>query len=268
MKTLEGFGFEEADFDESATAAQGNIVSTATTPVDFDDLTALLAAWAGPIPDPEPAPVKITMLIGSDDGHVVYLNGKQAGMLRGPRKLNPLAREYDLALKKGKNDLYIKVVNHAGPSQLTFAYRSPAIDVPNKLVKLLSVEASERSADEQTAVREYYRKVCCLHPDWLALIDQRKGVQKAKEKLTAEIPTTLVWKELAKPRQAHLLTRGQYDQPADAVQRARDRVEVHVADMVEPDRADRHGETAAAIDAEQRARAPRTGLVRVAVEYR
>ncbi len=82
---------------------------------------------------------KVTLLIGSDDGHVVYLDGKQVGILKGPRKLNPLAQEYELDLKKGDNDLYVKVVNHDGPSQLTFAFRSPAIDVPQQIVKLLSV---------------------------------------------------------------------------------------------------------------------------------
>jgi hypothetical protein len=167
-----------------------------------------------------PAPLKITLLIGSDDGHVVFLGGKQAGTLKGPRKLNPLAQEYALALKKGDNDLYIKVVNHSGSSQLTYAFRSPAIDVPKKLVKLLSVSPDQRTQDEQAALQKYYRAVYCLHPDWLALIDQEKGTRKAKEKLSGEISTTLVWKETKEPRQAHILTRGQYDQPADAVERA------------------------------------------------
>ncbi len=167
-----------------------------------------------------PAPLKVTLLIGNDDGHVVFLNGKQAGILKGPRKLNPLAQEYELALKKGDNELYIKVVNHSGPSQLTFAFRSPAIDVPKKLVKLVSIPQAERTADERTALQKYYRKVYCLHPDWLVLIDQEKGIQKAKERISGEIPTTLVWKELSKPRQAHMLIRGQYDQPGDPVERA------------------------------------------------
>lgn len=166
-----------------------------------------------------PAAQSAKLLIGSDDGHVVYLNGKQVGILRGPRELKPLAQEYELALKKGNNDLYIKVVNHNGPSQLTFAYRSPAISVPEKLVGLLTTPQDKRSDNDNEAIREYYRKVYCLHPDWLAIIDQRNGIEKAREKLRTEIPTTLVWKELDKPRQAHVLTRGQYDQPGEPVER-------------------------------------------------
>ncbi|MGI9473788.1 MAG: DUF1553 domain-containing protein [Rubripirellula sp.] len=167
-----------------------------------------------------PAPLKVTLLLGTDDGHVVFLAGKQVGIRRGPAKLNPLAQEYELSLKKGDNDLYIKVVNHSGTSQLTYAFRSPAIDVPRKLVKLLSVPEEKRTAEDQTALQKFYRKVYCLHPDWLALVDQENGVRKAQEKLNSQIATTLVWKELGTPRQSHILTRGQYDQPGEAVPRA------------------------------------------------
>jgi Protein of unknown function (DUF1553)/Protein of unknown function (DUF1549)/Planctomycete cytochrome C len=166
-----------------------------------------------------PTAQKATLLIGSDDGHAVYLNGKQVGILKGPRELNPLAQEYTLDLRKGNNDLYIKSVNHSGGSQLTFAYRSPAIAPPAKLVQLLSKTEPERSDEQRQAVQTYYRSVYCLRPDWLALVDEAKGIAKANEKLDEEIPTTLVWKELDKPRQAYILTRGQYDQPAEPVER-------------------------------------------------
>lgn len=167
-----------------------------------------------------PAAMKISLLIGNDDGHVVFLNGKKIGTVRGPRELSPLDRQYELSLKKGDNDLYVKVVNHGGASQLTYAFRSPAIDVPTRLADLLKLPRRLRSPEQRDAIRRYYRKVYCLHPDWLALIDQEKGVRKAEEELLAKIPTTLVWKELKKPRTAHILVRGQYDQPADAVERA------------------------------------------------
>ena len=167
-----------------------------------------------------PAPLKITLLIGTDDGHVVYLGGKKVGTRRGPGELNPLAEEYELPLRKGVNDLYIKVVNHSGSSQLTYAFRSPAVSVPRELVKLLTVPKTKRTAADQTALQKFYRKVHCLHPDWLALIDQAKAVRKAKENLQDQISTTLIWKELEKPRQSHVLTRGQYDQPGEPVPRA------------------------------------------------
>ena len=95
--------------------------------------------------------------------------------------MNPLATEYELDLKQGANDLYIKVVNHDGPSYLTYAFRSPAIEVPSKLVKLVSIPLPDRSDDVKAALQKYYRNVYCLHPDWMAMISQEKGTRKAKE---------------------------------------------------------------------------------------
>ncbi|WP_186776024.1 PSD1 and planctomycete cytochrome C domain-containing protein [Rubripirellula reticaptiva] len=167
-----------------------------------------------------PRDQNVTLLLGADDGHIVYLGKTEIGRHKGAGKLNPLQYEYELPLKKGANDLYIKLINHSGDSALTYAFRSPAISIPEKLRQLVKTPAESRSDNVKSSLRKYFRKVYCLHPDWLALIDQGKGTRIAKEKLESEIPTTLVWKELAEPRQAHLLIRGQYDQPGDAVERA------------------------------------------------
>ena len=167
-----------------------------------------------------PKATKITLLLGTDGGHAIYLNGKQIAISRENRELNPLALEYELDLKQGDNDLYLKVVNYSPPSRLTFAFRSPAIDTPRQLHQLLNVAKADRSEQDQVSLRNFYRKVHCLHPDWLALVDQEKGVRKALKKLNDSVSTTLVWKELAKPRQSHVLVRGQYDQPGTPVSRA------------------------------------------------
>ena len=167
-----------------------------------------------------PNPLQVTLLLDTDDGHIVYLGGKQIGTSRGPHELNPLSREYELALKKGHNDLYIKVVNHSAPSRLTYAFRSLAINLPRQLSQLLNVAEDKRTAHDRTSLQNFYRKVHCLHPDWLALVDQEKGIRKAKQKLNGSVSTTLVWKELKEPRQSHVLVRGQYDQPGKPVPRA------------------------------------------------
>ena len=167
-----------------------------------------------------PSAQNIELLIGTDDGHVIYLNGEQVGLEKGPRPIDPLAEEYELALKQGENDLYIKIVNHSADSQLAYAFRSPAVPIPPRLAQLLKVSAAQRTELQRQAIRTYYRDVFCLHPDWLALIDQEKGFGKAKQELVASFATTLIWKETAEPRQAHLLLRGQYDQPGDAVPRS------------------------------------------------
>jgi hypothetical protein len=167
-----------------------------------------------------PRAQQVTLLLDTDDGHMVYLNGKNVGTVRGPHELAPLSHQYELNLQQGANRLYIKVVNHAGPSRLTFAYRAPAVPVPAALVQLIRTDETQREQADREAIRSYYRQVYCLHPDWLALVDLQQGMLAAKQKVEAEMSTTLVWKELDQPRAAHILKRGQYDQPGEAVPRA------------------------------------------------
>ena len=121
---------------------------------------------------------------------------------------------------RDSNRLYIKTVNHSDDAKLSFAWRSPAIDVPSQLLDLLRSPVAKRSDENNAALQKYYRSVYCLHPDWLALVDQRKGIQTARDKISSDAPTTLIWKELAKPRAAKILNRGQYDQPGETVSRA------------------------------------------------
>ena len=166
-----------------------------------------------------PKAQKITLLCDTDDGLIVYLNGKEISRARGPRPINPLDQEIDLELKKGNNDLYFKVINHEGGSEFSYAYRSPSIPLSKTLIDLVNVPANERGAETKAALQKYYRSVFCLHPDWLALLDLEKGTRKAKEALEKEIATTLVWRETKEPRTSHVLIRGQYDQLGDKVER-------------------------------------------------
>ncbi len=98
-----------------------------------------------------------------------------------------------------------------------------ALEIPKHLLE--AIMSDDENLDHKLAaeIRDHYRQHHCQHPDWLVLVDQLAGAKQAKEDLQKEFATTLVWKELEKPRQAHILKRGQYDQPGDPVQRARRR---------------------------------------------
>ncbi len=167
-----------------------------------------------------PRDQSITMMLGADDGYVVYVGSTEVGRREGVNRIEPLALDYQLPLKKGDNDIYLKFVNYERGSEMTYAYRSPAIEVPSRLRELVKTPTDAREESIAKSLRRFFREVHCLHPDWLALVDQEKGTRIAREKLQSEIPTTLVWKELEKPRQAHVLTRGQYDQLGEAVPRS------------------------------------------------
>ncbi|MCC9600643.1 PSD1 and planctomycete cytochrome C domain-containing protein [Stieleria sp. JC731] len=162
----------------------------------------------------------VDLLLGTSDGHVIYLNNKRLQITKETGPLKPLSHSYRLELREGDNDLYIKSVSQSRPIQLTYAFRSPAIPAPMQIAELVSHPPDQRSEEQQQSIRTYYRKAVCEHPDWTAIEDMIAGLEKAKEEMNNDIPTTLVWKELATPRQAHILNRGQYDQPGEPVDRA------------------------------------------------
>ncbi|OYP34983.1 PSD1 and planctomycete cytochrome C domain-containing protein [Rhodopirellula sp. MGV] len=162
----------------------------------------------------------IDLLLGTSDGHVVYLNNKRLQITKAIGPIDPLSNTYRLELKEGQNDLYLKAVTQSRPAQLTYAYRSAAVPAPPQIAAVVSHPPDQRTDEETQSIRAYYRKVVCEHPAWTALQDMVRGMEKAKEDYKKQIPVTLVWKELATPRQAHLLIRGQYDQPGEPVPRA------------------------------------------------
>ena len=92
-------------------------------------------------------------------------------------------------------------------------------EIPKHLLQ--AIRSADGNQDEKmtSQIRDHYRQHVCQHPDWLVLVDQVAGAKKAKADLEKQLATTLVWKELEKPRQAHVLIRGQYDQPGDPVTR-------------------------------------------------
>ncbi len=166
-----------------------------------------------------PKAQQVELLLGTSDGHVVLLGGKRLAESKHVGSIRPLHHTYTLDLKQGRNDLYIKTVSLSRPARFAYAYRSPAIALPETISELASRSPDQRSEQDNASLRQYYRKVQCDHPDWLAMKDMIRGIEAEKEKLRDSIATTLVWEELEEPREAKILVRGQYDQPGETVPR-------------------------------------------------
>ena len=167
-----------------------------------------------------PMAQKASILLGTDDGHTVSVNGKQVGSKRGRGEIQPLKHEYEFDLKAGVNHLVIRIVNHNDDSEIAYAYKSPAITIPEDLSSVISVPRNERSTPQAEAIRRYYRLFHCDHPEWQAILDHEKGIEKTIADLVDSFPTTLIWKETASPREARVLLRGQYETPGEVVPRS------------------------------------------------
>ena len=94
--------------------------------------------------------------------------------------------------------------------------------VPGNIRKVLNLASAERNEVQNAAVKAYYLRH--VHRDsrpiFAPLATELQEIDKQKKGVDAQIPTTLIMKERAKPKDAFLLKRGQYDQKGDKVARA------------------------------------------------
>jgi mono/diheme cytochrome c family protein len=160
-------------------------------------------------------PTRLEISLRADDLVRVWFNG--AEIARRDRKWAlgeaPLALALDLAA--GENEILIKVVNHQGESRFRFDKMLVGREtLPGEIAALLA--ASEHPAGEKSQqVRNHYRAI--NSPEWKATSQNLALWRDELEALDRSIPTTLVAKEAAKPRQTAILMRGEYDKPGEKV---------------------------------------------------
>ena len=91
-------------------------------------------------------------------------------------------------------------------------------EVPPAVLAALKLPATDRSAAERDALAAYFRDQAD-HPHRRAVAAAAEARKRLAD-LQAMLPTTMVMKELPKPRDAFILKRGEYDKPGDKVERA------------------------------------------------
>jgi mono/diheme cytochrome c family protein len=83
--------------------------------------------------------------------------------------------------------------------------------------QLLAVPAEKRTEQQTARLRQhYYREYV---PEILELQQQLSGLRKEIETLELSAPLALVWQEMLTPRPTQILTRGDYQQPGELVER-------------------------------------------------
>ncbi len=90
---------------------------------------------------------------------------------------------------------------------------------PSEIAKLLGIEPAKRNAQQKEKVRDHFRNVVSTDPTLKKARDELAAARKRKTDLEKSFPTTLVWKELAQPKPAFILTRGAYDKKGEPVTR-------------------------------------------------
>ncbi|WP_182867475.1 DUF1553 domain-containing protein [Rhodopirellula sp. JC639] len=99
----------------------------------------------------------------------------------------------------------------------------PSEDQQQELARLnrqiAEVQSSLKQLEQAAKAGEQASKSNDDQPTRKQLDDELKRLQAARDQLIESIPATLIMKERAEIRPAHILVRGNYDQPGEAVQR-------------------------------------------------
>ena len=73
--------------------------------------------------------------------------------------------------------------------------------------------AAARNEDQKQQLQEYYRFQVCEDAELVKVLSELGAARTKEAAVYASIPTSLAWKETAKPKPAFVLNRGEYDQP-------------------------------------------------------
>jgi len=171
-----------------------------------------------------PTAREVEVSIGSDDGFAIYLNGEQVAMREVPRGVAPDQDRVKLALNAGRNSLVFKVINSGGASGFYFKTleddRALAGALPGVLLDTDS--RADSAADyvprEGAVIRPLPELILHAwrlgHSDvYAAALEREAELVAAQAANEADIPLTMVMRELKEPRPAFVLERGEYDKP-------------------------------------------------------
>ncbi|HMS54153.1 MAG TPA: DUF1553 domain-containing protein [Fimbriimonadaceae bacterium] len=156
---------------------------------------------------------KLQFAISSDDGLKVWVNGKLVHANKVTRGLDPVDT-VSADFKLGENEILLKVTNGGAPDGVNVR----SLDTRGVQAQQV-LEAYDKEPGSPLAQRKL--KEAYLSSDTTS--SEQLRYQQALSKRTAlqaEIPQSLIAQELPKPRPAHILKRGLYDQMGEEVGRS------------------------------------------------
>ena len=152
---------------------------------------------------------KLDLSFGSDDGLVLFVNGRKVHENQAERGVAPDQDRVSVDLVAGQNFLVAKVVNTGGaagfyhraiPAETVWDHRMVALGLPEGAVR---GEVVERARD---VWRERFS------PTYVAAAKEIARIESERATLLASTPRTMVMREMAMPRETFVHARGLYDQ--------------------------------------------------------
>lgn len=151
-----------------------------------------------------PSDIETELSLGSDDGIVVWVNGKQVHANKVQRGVAPDQDKVKVQLAKGDNDILVKIVNAGGGGG--FYFNAKTVGIPGNVVAALRTPAEARNDKQKNEIAAYFRSVA---PELKSVRDEIARLGKEQAAYEKSIPRTLMTKT-TKPRPIRLLPRGNW----------------------------------------------------------
>jgi hypothetical protein len=163
-----------------------------------------------------PAARKLEIGVRADDAFKLWVNDKLAAQrVEQKDKPDEGLLKITVDLKKGENKFLLKVVTVQGAAYFTYNEDLGDTDnVPGDIAVILAATTKPNGAQE-AKVRNYYRRQ--HSPEFKDRFDQVQKWKGEDAAIDKAIPTTMVAKEMEKPRETFMLIRGEYDKKGDKV---------------------------------------------------
>ncbi len=157
-----------------------------------------------------PAPMRLPVSLGSDDGFRLFVNGTEVASNDTQRGVQPDQDRAELPLVAGPNLVVLKIVNTGGAGGAYVRADQPeSAWLGDLAVALLPRGVSTRTLDERLELAWGRSSASPMRSLYL----QRDELRAERDGIDAAAPRALIMRDRAEPRQTYVLTRGQYDAP-------------------------------------------------------
>jgi hypothetical protein len=160
-----------------------------------------------------PSARKLEVSIGSDDGVRVFVDGAEVHSNKIDRALAVDQDKATIEFPRGRHTVVFKVVNTGGPGGFYWREVAREHELTRDLVAAL-LPAEKRWPELAERMRGAWRLQ--FSPSYRASVERVAKLKTSLSELEAQIPKTMVMKELATPRETFVLKRGQYTAPDKA----------------------------------------------------
>jgi hypothetical protein len=161
------------------------------------------------------SPRKLDLSVDADDLFKLWVNGK----LVAERSVKADgATKIPVSLKQGENKILLKIVTTQGAAY--FTYKTDLDDAESIPADTAALFAATKkfTPEQQKKIKVVYRKL--NSPEFKKVFDDVEQWTQENNNIDKAIPTTLVAKEMDKPRETFMLIRGEYDKKGDKVSAA------------------------------------------------